>query len=281
MPALRDVQASIAAALLGGDTETAAGHIEGDGLEPGARLQIYRHHVLTTLTAALEVTFPVVCRLVDRRFFAYAADAYIRQNPPAGPCLAEYGESFPAFLARFRPCRPHRYLPDVARLEWAISVALRADESAGIDTARLAAVPPEDVPRLVFRLDSSVSFIHSPWPIDRIWRANQEEAGGEDPVDLQGGGVHLEVRRVGGEATMRAVSAPRHAFRRALGEGLPLGDAAAAALALDPSLDLTGEIRQLLEDQLATEFTLSAAGPRGTRPARRAQAPPDPMRGRP
>jgi hypothetical protein len=272
IPALRDVQASIAAALLGVDGEAAARHIEGDGLEPGARLEIYRHHVLTTLTAALEATFPVVCRLVDRRFFAYAADAYIRQEPPTSPCLAEYGESFPAFLAEFPPCRRHPYLPDVARLEWAMAIALRADESAGIDSARLAAVPPADVPRLVFRLDPSASFVHSPWPIDRIWRANQEEAGGGEPVDLSGGAAHLEVRRLGGEATMRSVSAPRHAFRRALAGGLPLEEAASAALALDPLLDLTGEIRQLLEDRLATEFTVSETGPREQ---------PDPVGGEP
>ena len=54
MPALRELQASMAAALLGADASPAARHIEGDGLPPGARLDIYRHHVFTTLTAALK-----------------------------------------------------------------------------------------------------------------------------------------------------------------------------------------------------------------------------------
>jgi hypothetical protein len=273
MPALHDVQAAIAAALLGADTEAAARHIEGDGLEPGARLQVYRHHVFATLTAALEATFPVVCRLVDRRFFAYAADAYIRQDPPTGPCLAEYGERFPGFLAEFPPCRAHPYLTDVARLEWAMSIARRADESAAIDIAELAAVPAEDVSRLVFRLDPSVSFIHSPWPIDRIWRAEQDGAGGGDPVDLDDGGVRLEVRRVAGEVTMRRVSAARHAFRGALASGLPLDEAASGALALDPFLDLTREIHQLLEDRLAAGFALRATGSREP-PDRQALTPP-------
>jgi len=41
-----------------------------------------------------EATFPVVCRLVDRRFFGFAADRYIHDHLPAGPCLFEYGGTF-------------------------------------------------------------------------------------------------------------------------------------------------------------------------------------------
>src|SRR5262245_31968392 len=125
MPSLREVQARFAEGLLGDDT-VIADLVAGDGLEPRARLAVYRHHVLTTLTAALEAAFPVVCRLVDGRFFAYAADAFIRRHPPAGPCLDEYGGAFPDFLADFGPCASFRFLPDVARLEWAAHVAARA-----------------------------------------------------------------------------------------------------------------------------------------------------------
>ena len=46
MPALRDLQAAIGTAMLGGDARAAAREIEPDGLAPEARLEIYRHHVL-------------------------------------------------------------------------------------------------------------------------------------------------------------------------------------------------------------------------------------------
>src|SRR5262245_2320467 len=127
MSALGDLQASFRDAILSGDARDVARLIVPDGLSPGARLQIYGHHVLDTLTAVLASTFPVVRRLVDARFFAYAADTYIRQHPPGGPCLAEYGATLPTFLADFPPCRAHAYLPDVARLEWAIHTARHAD----------------------------------------------------------------------------------------------------------------------------------------------------------
>ena len=257
MPALADLQAAIRDALLGGDPLLAASHVVGDGLEPEARLRIYRHHVITTLTAALESTFPVVRRLVDARFFAYAADSYIREHPPSQPCLVQYGASLPAFLAAFPPCQAHAYLPDVARLEWAIHVARQADEVGALDVTRLSSMPVEAIPRLVFRFHPSVSFVASPWPIDRIWQANQEDVSSDGVVDLDGGGVCLEVRTESGDAVLRALSAPRYAFRHALGDGSVLEQAAESALAMDPRFDLTLEIHQVFRDGLPIDFTIA------------------------
>ena len=237
---------------------TAVREIEPDGLAPEARLEIYRHHVLTTLTSALEATFPVICRLVDRRFFAYAADTYVRAHPPTGPCLFEYGDSFPDFLAAFPPCRDLAYLPDVARLEWAMSAALHAPDVDAMDPACLAHVAAEDMPRLTFSVDPSVSFLASPWPVDRIWRANQDEDGASgDPVDLASGGVQLEVRRAGDVATVRALAAADYALRTALARGGTLEDAAAEALAVDPQLDLTAALHALLGERIFTGFAVS------------------------
>jgi len=114
MSTLRELQHDVRDALLG-SAEATVGEIAGDGVTPAARLAVYRHHVLTSLTAALEATFPVVVRLVDQRFFRYACDAYVRAEPPAGPCLFEYGATFPDFLAAFPACRQLAYLPDVAQ----------------------------------------------------------------------------------------------------------------------------------------------------------------------
>ena len=129
MPSLRELQYAVRRALLDGDDAALTDAITSDGLAPAARLAVYRHHVLTSLAAALEATFPVVARLVDPRFFRYACDQYVRAEPPATPCLFEYGATFADFLAGFPPCRHLVYLPDVARLEWAMNVALHAPDA--------------------------------------------------------------------------------------------------------------------------------------------------------
>src|SRR5262245_53926427 len=138
MLALHELQTAFLRPMLGPAESQLLEVIVRDGLLPAARLQIYRHHVLTSLTDVLQTTFPVICRLVDERFFRYAADAYIRQYPPEAPCLFEYGAHFPAFLATFPPCRHLEYLEDVARLEWALHRAMHAEvRTTSLDPAEL------------------------------------------------------------------------------------------------------------------------------------------------
>jgi hypothetical protein len=255
---LPELQAAFASALLRGDARGVADVILGDGLTPGARVQIYWNHVFSTLTDVLETTFPVVCRLVDRRFFGFAADRYVRSHPPTGPCLFEYGETFPGFIASFPPCAGHPYLADVARLEWAVNAAAHAEDRTPLAPAALEAVAPEDAGRLVLRLEPSASWLRSPWPLDRIWRANQPDADPDATVDLAAGGVTLEIRRGPDDAvTMRPLATGEFAFRAALGAGATLGVAADAGTAADPGFDLPAALRALLDEGLLTGVALT------------------------
>jgi hypothetical protein len=252
---LRELQRDLRAALLGTDGAAAAAAVRDDGVGWAARLGIYRHHVFATLTAALAASFPVVCRLVDERFFGYAADRYIRTEPPVGPCLFEYGGSFPAFLAEFPPCRVLPYLADVARLEWAMQQALHAPDATPLGADALRFVPPRSACALTFALDPSVTLLASPWPIDRIWRANQPAAADDAIVDLRAGGATLEVRRVGDEVVVRALDPASFTFRRAIGELTSLGVASERALAVDPRFDLSRALAAVFQEGVVIGFT--------------------------
>ena len=254
MPSLRELESSFGRALLGDADDALLDLIEGDGLAPAARLRIYRNHVLVTLTDALEATYPVVCRLVDARFFRYAADRYIPAHPPAVPCLFEYGESFAGFLAAFGPCQHLEYLPDVARLEWAINRALHADDAAALDAARLGEVPADRIGDVTLALHPSVSFLSSPWPVDRIWRANQPDADPDATVSLDAGGARLEVRRLGEDVVLRSLDAASYALRTALARGDCLEHATEAARRADPDVDFALTLRQLLADGIVTSI---------------------------
>ena len=256
MPTLGELQAAFADAVLREDARPVTGLILADGLAPADRVQVYWNHVFTSLTETLEAAYPVVCRLVDRRFFGFAADRYIKTHPPRGPCLFEYGATFPDFLAVFPPCAGHPYLADVARLEWAMNVALHAEGVAVMSPAALVAVSAADVGRLALRVDPAAAWIRSPWPVDRIWRANQAGADPEVSVDLAAGEALLEVRREDEAITVRRLEAGEFALREALGRGATLGVAADAALAQEATFDLTAALRTLLHDALVTGFTL-------------------------
>jgi hypothetical protein len=246
---LPELQAGFRQALLGGDERRIATEVVPDGPSASARIAVYRHHVLTSLTESLASTFPVVCRLVDRRFFGWLADCYIREHPPTAPCLFEYGADFPIFVARFPACATLPWLGDVACLEWAMNLAFHAPDMKPTGPERLAATRPEELGLLVVELDASVTYVESAWPIDAIWRANQP---GAEPmgVDVASGPVRLEIRRRGDDVVSRALPASSFALRRALAEHAPLERALEAALAADVSFDLATEIRALLDEQL-------------------------------
>jgi hypothetical protein len=256
---LSELQAVFTNALLQ-DDDTVVGAIQGDGLAPEARTAIYRHHVFTTLTEVLKAAYPIVCRLVDERFFAYAAAQYIRQQPPTGPCLFEYGASLPRFLADFPPCQDLVYLPDVARLEWAINAAWHAEDATALDLHCLRSLASNDLASLTLSLEPSVSYVSSPWPIDRIWRANQLEADPSERVSLDAGAAHLEIRRLDDDVTFRSLETGTFAFRSTCAAGLPLEQAFEAAFVADPHFDLATALHTLFTAGLVVDMEVSLEG---------------------
>jgi hypothetical protein len=63
MPTLLELQLQLRGAVLGEVTPGFVAEIETDRFPAEARLRIYRNHLVTTLSAALQSTYPVVCRL--------------------------------------------------------------------------------------------------------------------------------------------------------------------------------------------------------------------------
>ena len=255
---LLELQTRIGRAVLGGDIAEIADAIEGDGLDPAARLGIYRNHAFATLGAALEATFPVVCRLVDERFFAYAVHEYLREHPPRSRCLVEYGADFPDFLAGFQPCKDLPYLADVARFEWALHIAATIREAPSLQMDALAAIPAERAGYVGFRLQPSVSYFASSWPIDAIWQANQE--GEVPPVDLASGGTSLEIRRADEAVAWRRLDSGTFAFRMALAGGVVLAAAIANATQRDPEFDASVGLQRMLAGGLAVDFSILPEG---------------------
>ncbi|MBV8575842.1 MAG: putative DNA-binding domain-containing protein [Acetobacteraceae bacterium] len=259
MLALHEVQTAFRAALIGNDA-TVTELIGNDGLPPAVRLGIYRNNVFSSLKQVLIDTYPVVCRLVDERFFLYAADRFIRRHPPRQACLFRYGAGFADFLAIFPPTCHLVYLPDVARLEWLMNAAAHADNVPPLPANALACVAQTAAADLVLRLDPSIGLLRSDWPIERIWHANQRDADPDASVDLDSGGTSIEVRRYGNSVMFRLLDQPSYAFRAALASGHRLEDAAELALAEDPRFDLTACFQALFAEESVVGFSVSPKG---------------------
>jgi len=261
MLALPDLQHLFGQALLT-DDETALSAIESE-VATGARttrerIAVYRNNVLASLTDALRETFPVVLRLVGERFFAFTAREFIAAHPPLHPTLSDYGETLPDFLATFPPCRNLAYLADTAQLEWLLNVARYAADVAPVSARCLSATSEEDAVRLVFRFHPACGYLASAWPVDRIWRANQPESQDES-VDLDSGGMRLEVARQDDGVVFRTLDEAEFGFRKSLAGGATLGIALEHALGVRPDFPAPDALAALFRAGLVIAVTQSAS----------------------
>lgn len=173
MPTLRDIQRDLAHSVMGGDDAVAVGRMLGHVAEGAAaeRLNIYRNNVAMSLVRALRATFPAIDRLVGPTFFDGAARAFIVRCPPRTACLDDYGGEFPGFLAGFAAAAALVYLPDVARLEWAVNRALHAPDAPALPPGALAGVAGHEHGRVAFVRHPSVRLLAVRYPVEAIWRA--------------------------------------------------------------------------------------------------------------
>jgi len=247
MPSLRDLQLRFAAALAGDADAVAAFDADPTAGEiADARIAVYRANGRANYRNALTATYPVVRRLTGAPFFNAAVDAFVAAHPPDSGDLNVYGERLAGFLERYAPAANLPYLPDVARLEWAIDEANRAADAPCVPDAVLAAlsiVAPERLPHLRLALDASCRLVASAFPILRIWRANQADRAGDELIALDEGGVALLARRDPQGVAVESLGTGEYAWLAALAHHGTLGAALDAALAADPSFDLGAALR--------------------------------------
>ena len=245
MPSLRELQTHFAAALLGA------------GDEPMGRIGIYRNTVFANYRNALGATYRVVRQLVGAPFFDAAVDAYVLAYPSAGGDLNVYGASFGDFLATYPHAHDLPYLPDVARLEWAIDEAARAAERQGTPEALLAtlgAIPADAIAAQRFALDPTCRLVDSAFPVLRIWQVHQSGYDGDMAVAFDAATDHLLVRRERDDVDVERLAPGAFALLRALGGGRDLASALDAAMLAEPAFDLEAALRTCIANGTLSEL---------------------------
>ena len=258
VPSLAEAQTRIRDAVVLGAMTDVAPLLVG-GRDPTARLAIHRRHYEASLVEALLRRFPGVVWLVGEAFTRAAAVDFVRWFPPAAPCIAEYAEDFPDFLARRAGVEQMPYVRWFARLEWHLGqVALAIDEPP-LRVEELAAFEPSALIELILGLQSGLRFLEAPWPVDDLARLHLTGAA-PDRFVLQPAAVWLQVRGARGSIRIDRLDPGTFAFRSAIALSLPLGAAAEQALGIDPAFDPGGALTSLLADGLAISAKLTSEG---------------------
>ena len=200
-----------------------------------ARLSIYRNTVFASLHATLCAHYPSVARLVGDDCMQAIAQDYISAHPPSAPCMAEYGAHFADMIAVHPALAGLPYLPDMARLDWALVVCSRAAPWDDDDHGVQMPISPD----ACLRWPSSLSVLRIDYPVDEI-RSCLEN--GDDAqlaaIDMTPMVRHGVLWRGVHSTHLRLVPHGAGAFVRAAMAGADAAQACEAALEAAPDADI-------------------------------------------
>ncbi|MCZ4353517.1 DNA-binding domain-containing protein [Roseovarius aestuarii] len=229
-------------ALLNSALPTPEGLSDGRGHPAGARFSVYRNNVAVSLTEALEVSFPVIRKLIGDENFKAVMGVFLRQNPPDTPMISQYGATLPAFLEKFAPLAHLAYLPDVARLEQALRESYHAADGSPVEPEILQSITPETLMGARMTLAPALRLVRSRWPIHDIWTFNMEP-GAPQPA---GGPQDVLITRPEYDPLMTSLPPGGATFVDALRQGNTFGDAHDHASVGITDFDLTTTLGALI-----------------------------------
>ncbi len=249
-----DIQSEVSRALQNSDAKLpdSVRSLE-DNKRPLKRFNVYRNNVALSLINVLKDTFPVTEKIVGEDFFKTMARDFSRDNLPQSPVMIEYGAEFPAFIKNFAPAYSLPYLSDVARLEWARTIAYNAADHTPQSIEALAGFNEADIPNICFIIHPSVSLIQSDWPVVSIWQAHQREEIDESIRNLMNKetGAKSEtalVIRPHLDVLIHSLSPSTYEFLSALKDVKTFGEAVEKALNIDPAFDIPANLSGLFSN---------------------------------
>lgn len=243
----------MARAVTTGDRKPIVAQLVG-GTRPTRRLDIHLRHYEATLTSALREKFAACAWLAGADLVSAAALAYVHAQPPRQPCIAEYGDDFPRFLANFGHAPTVPYLESFAALEWAVSQASIAIDHPPLSWQDLAQIGPERLIDCTLRLQPGVHYLRSAWRVDRLMILY---LSGTEPerFELPEADTFIEVRGARGAVHLAPLDGATFAFRMELATGSTIGAAADRALEYDATFDPGAAVRRLASIRLITKTT--------------------------
>ena len=219
MASLREMQSEFAAALR--DPTVACAVL------PAENLSIYRNNSAVSFRVALEGSYPVVRRRVGDDYFRQLTAQYRDRYPSRSGDLHWIGQDFPAFLLEQLRGTEYTWLADLARLEWARSMASIAKIEPSLPADVLGRFTADQLEHLVFGLQPSLQLVASDFPIFSVWLANQAENA--PPLDQSMGVECGMVRARSDLLEVRPLEPRLFSYLCALEAGAPLGEAVGTA----------------------------------------------------
>lgn len=182
---LRNLQQAFQAHVLHGDKGMIA-QIRPNVLpSPEARLAIYSNGYRLRLLEALSTDFPALHTLAGDDCFEQIGQSYIEAYPSTHYSIRYFGRYLSRFLTEKAPFAETPVLSEMARLEWALTLAFDAADDPVLDESALTGLPPEAWSSMRLHFRASVQRHDFNWNVPELWTAIDQQLPAEPPQTYQ------------------------------------------------------------------------------------------------
>lgn len=231
MSALAELQQRFKAQVLyggAGMAELVVGNFQADA---ATRIGVYAEAYSLRLIEVLGIDHSALRKLAGTERFEQLCRAYIDAHPSPHYNARWYGEKLSAFLATTPPWRAEPALAEMAALEWDLTLAFDAVDSASASFADILALAPEQWPGMFLRLQPA--FRHRPlrWNVAAIRLAIDHDAPPpalERLEPMHEGAQEWAIWRRDMTVRHRALEADEAGVLNALEGGMTFGDLCSA-----------------------------------------------------
>ncbi len=170
-----------------------------------ARWHIYADGFLARLVEAIENDYPAVTKVLGGGPLRSLAARYLSRFPPRSHDLGRAGDRLAGFLDSDGLTANLPFLPDLARLEWAVAEVFVAPDVPTLSWADLTRLGPGAAVDLPLALQPGAALVGSTWPIHPIWSC-RDKAANEIDVPIERRPSVVLVSRRGLEVVCRPAS---------------------------------------------------------------------------
>jgi len=216
-------------------------------------LASYRGSVRGGLLQALQDIYPVMNKLLGEQAFEGLSRQYINKYPSRSSNIAEYSSNFSDFIEFFTPLENYPYMTDVARLEWFWHEVFNETDDTPLNLEQLRLMSPEQHLELKFKRPYASRLLRSPWPVHRIWEANQDNSKNE-AVELINGDYYFLIWRQGYGMRIDSLSKSEWGFLQQLEQSACFSQAIEQFLQSHPNEDISELFSSAIDQGWIVDF---------------------------
>lgn len=153
-----------------------------DFVGPYSRAEIYAQAYRARLLEALADNYPKLQALLGETQFNEMGLAYLAQFPSCHYSVRWFGDALASFIQDHESYSQIPVLEDLAKFEWALTLAFDAQHAQVIRVEEIAACAPESWPQMVFTPHPSVQLLPLFSNAPAIWQALQDHQAPPDGV---------------------------------------------------------------------------------------------------